>query len=163
MIVEGRWLRFWQPNSSSVADPGVRRLRITRRIDFSQMRLSPAIAGVKGLSGRESWGRWSDADVHPHVEIRFRDPLPVSGTLALTARAFGPNVGQPIRVRIGRYETQLHFDAQDTTAMASYALHEAPRLLEIVPPHPMQPRELGASSDPRRLGIGLVRLTIRAA
>jgi hypothetical protein len=156
-IVGGRWTRQWRPSATR---HGVSTAPTIRQIDFSQARLSPAIHAIKGLSGREQWGRWSDADVHPQVEIRFRDPLPARGSLALTARAFGPNVGQPMRVRIGRHETEFRFDAQDTTAVATYALQQAPQSLEILPPHPTPPRELGASQDPRRLGIGLVRLTI---
>jgi phosphoglycerol transferase len=158
IVVGGEWDREWQPNVSGGAANSETMLR---QIDFERAWLSPAVASVKGLSGREQWGRWSDADVHPQVEIRFRDPLPSRGSIALTARAFGPNVGQPIRVRIGRHETELRFEAYDTTATATYALAQAPQSLEIVPPHPARPREFGGSDDPRRLGLGLVRLTIR--
>ncbi|HKU86555.1 MAG TPA: glycosyltransferase, partial [Casimicrobiaceae bacterium] len=158
VIIEGRWERAWRPPGHASGKPVA-----MRQIDFSRAWLPSAVRAIKGLSGREHWGRWSDADIHPHVEISFRDPLPASGSLALTARAFGPNVGQPIRVRIGRHETELRFDAHDTTAVASYALGQAPQLLEIVPPHPTQPCTLGDSQDPRRLGIGLVRLTIQAS
>jgi hypothetical protein len=66
-------------------------------------------------------------------------------------------------VRIGQHETELRFDAHDTTAVAAYALGQAPLSLEIVPPHPVRPREMGLLGDSRRLGIGLVRLTIQAA
>lgn len=159
VLLDGKWEREWRPADGSRRSPSA---PTVRQIDFSQAWLPPAVRSIKGLSGREQWGRWSDADVHPHVEIRFRDPLPARGSLALTARAFGPNVGKPVRVRIGRHETELHFDAQDSTAVATYALSQAPESLELVPPHPMPPRELGGSEDPRRLGIGLVRLTIRS-
>jgi len=159
IVVGGDWEREWR---AGAAGHGVSRETMVRQIDFERAWLSPAVA-IKGLSGREQWGRWSDADVHPQVEIRFRDPLPSRGSIALTARAFGPNVGQPIRVRIGRHETELRFEAHDTTATTTYALSQAPQSLEIAPPHPVRPRELGGSEDPRRLGIGLVRLTIRPA
>jgi phosphoglycerol transferase len=159
-IVGGDWEREWR---AGAAGRGVSRETMVRQIDFERAWLSPAVSAIKGLSGREQWGRWSDADVHPQVEIRFRDPLPSRGSIALTARAFGPNVGQPIRVRIGRHETELRFEAHDTTATTTYALSQAPQSLEIAPPHPVRPRELGGSEDPRRLGIGLVRLTIRPA
>ena len=160
-ILDGHWTRQWRLRDDARAhhasSPTV------RQIDFSQAWLSPAVGTIKGLSGREQWGRWSDADVHPQVEIRFRDPLPARGSLTLTARAFGPNIGQPMRIRIGGHETELRFDACDTTAVATYALQQAPLSLEIAPPHPVPPRDLGVSQDPRRLGIGLVRLTITSA
>ena len=157
-LVERRWSRRWRADAGRRERAG----SALRQVDFSQPRLAYAVDAVKGLSGREPWGRWSDADLHPHVEIRFREPLPAQGTIALTARAFGPNVGQPIRIRIGSQASELRFDAHDTTAIASYALSHGPRSLEIEPPLPTPPQELGISRDTRRLGIGLVRLTIAA-
>ena len=159
-LVDGQWQRTWRPTDSRRSGT---RTATERQIDFSRAQLPPAIRTVKGLSAHEQWGRWSDANVHPQVEIRFRDPLPAIGTLSLTARAFGPNVGEPIRVRIGPHEADLRFGAHDTTAVTTYALLQAPTSVEIVPPHPVRPRELGPSHDARRLGIGLVRLTIQAA
>jgi len=160
IVLEGRWERRIaraEPRQEGPAELTV------RQIDFSQAWLPPSVHSLKGLSTREPWGRWSDADVHSHVEIRFRNPLPASGTLEIVARAFGPNAGQPVRVGIGGQELEMEFEAGDTTATVSYAVQQGPRSLVIVPPHPTAPRQLGASQDPRRIGIGLVRLTVRSA
>jgi glycosyltransferase involved in cell wall biosynthesis len=159
-LIDGQWQRTWRPDDTRVEGTAT---TAERQIDFSRAQLPPAIRTIKGLSAHEQWGRWSDANVHPQIEIGFRDPLPAIGTLSLTARAFGPNVGEPIRVRIGSHETELRFRAHDTTAIVTYAVGQRPMSVEIVPPHPVRPRELGPSHDARRLGIGLVRLTIQAA
>jgi len=160
IVLEDRWQRRWTPANAhdQRTAPGT-----IRRIDFSQTLLSPTVRTIRGLSGREPWGRWSDADVHPLVEIHFRDPLPARGSLSLTARAFGPNIGQPVRVRIGGHESELRFEASDTTVVASYDAAQSPQSIEIVAPHPARPLDFGGSQDPRRLGIGLVHLMIRSA
>lgn len=157
VVLHDRWDRSW---SARAAHQDVGNAAIPRDIDFSRHTLPRAVYGIAGLSGREDWGRWSDADVSPSVEIRFRSPLPSSGLLTVTARAFGPNAGKPVLVRIGSYESEMRFETHDTTVSVPYILGFEPNTLEIVPPNPVAPRELGWSDDPRRLGVGLVRLTV---
>ena len=158
IVTEGRFERrdpgrTVRPETSEVT---------VRQVDLAHAWLPPFVNSVKGLSAREPWGRWSDASMHPYIEIRFRHPLPATGTLEIVGRAFGPNVGRPVEVRIGEQTLTFQFGAKDTTAMASYAVHESPRSIDILPPHPMAPRELGLSQDARRIGIGLVRITVAA-
>jgi hypothetical protein len=160
VVVGDDWSREWH---ASDVPPGRAADRMTWDVDFSRASLSPAIQAIKGVSGQEQWGRWSDANLHSGVEIRFRAPLPQRGAVTLTARAFGPNAGQPIRVRIGGHETEWRFGVQDTTAIATYSVHAPSQVLEIVPPYPTRPCDIDASHDSRRLGIGLVRLTIMPA
>jgi len=157
IVTEGRFER----RAPSSVVPGTSEVTV-RQVEFAHAWLPPFVNSVKGLSAREPWGRWSDASMHPYIEIRFRHPLPATGSLEIVGRAFGPNVGRPVEVRIGEQTLTFQFDAKDTTAMAPYAVHEPPRSIGILPPHPMSPRELGLSQDARRIGIGLVRVTVAA-
>jgi len=160
IVLRAEWAREWR-SSGRLHDEAAAGTHW--EVDFSRPSLSPAIQAIKGVSACEQWGRWSDANLHPGVEIRFRAPLPARGAVTLTARAFGPNAGQPVRVRIGGLETEWRFDVHESTRVQTYALHASPRVLEIVPPYPTRPCDLAPSRDERRLGIGLVRLTIMPA
>jgi glycosyltransferase involved in cell wall biosynthesis len=160
VMLDDAWSREWR--SGDAAPSGAAR-RTRFAVDFSRTSLSPGVQAVAGLSAPEQWGRWSDANLRRSVEIRFRAPVPARGTLTLTARAFGPNAGQPVRLRIGGHEAELRFGVQETTASEVYAVDAPSQVLEIVPPHPARPCDLDASRDDRRLGIGLVRLTIEPA
>jgi hypothetical protein len=55
--------------------------RLADGIDFSQAVYPLDVDYVRGMSGREPWGRWSDADRGPAVSILLREPR--SGTLCL--------------------------------------------------------------------------------
>lgn len=160
VLLDDQWPREWRASDAGASRGSV---RMAWDVDFSRASLSPAIQAIKGVSGHEQWGRWSDANLHPGVEIRFRAPLPQRGAVTLTARAFGPNAEQPIRVRIGGCETEWRFGVHDTTAIKTYSVHAPSQVLEIVPPCPTRPCDIDASHDSRRLGIGLVRLTIMPA
>ncbi len=160
VVLDGQWRSTWvPPDEPASAASGARAVTI----DFSRPAMPRAVQSISGLSGREPWGRWSDARTHPWIEIRFRSPLPRRGSLSLTAKAFGPNVGEPTRIRLGSHETSLRFAAHDTTVVIDYESDTGPTLLEIVPPHPTAPTQLGLSADVRQLAIGLVQLTISAS
>ncbi|HET6802928.1 MAG TPA: glycosyltransferase, partial [Casimicrobiaceae bacterium] len=159
IVLQGR---FERPTAKPDAPHQFSAELTVRQVDLARAWLPSSVHSIKGLSAREPWGRWSDADVHPHVEIRFRQPLPVRGTVEIVGRAFGPNVEQAVPVHVGEQAFDVRFQAADTVATFSYALQEGPRSIEIIPPHPMSPRELGTSQDPRRIGIGLIRVTVRA-
>ena len=160
VVLEGQWRSTWvPPDEPASAASGGRAVTI----DFSRPAMPRAVRSISGLSGREPWGRWSDALIHRSIEIRFRSPLPRRGSLSLTAKAFGPNVGESMRIRLGSHETSLRFAAHDTTVVIDYELDTGPTLLEIVPPHPTAPAQLGLSADARHLAIGLVQLTVSAS
>ena len=160
VVLHGQWRSTWvPPDEPASAASGVRAVTI----DFSRPAMPRAVRSISGLSGREHWGRWSDARTHPWVEIRFRSPLPRRGSLSLTAKAFGPNIDESMRIRLGPHETSVRFTAHDTTVVIDYELDAGPSLLEIVPPHPTAPAQLGLSADARHLAIGLVTLTVSAS
>lgn len=116
------------------------------------------LTALTGLSHHEDWGRWSEGKL---VVLQFAKPLPTHFTLALTARAFGPNVGTPVVVKAGAVE-QTFTPPDDTNQAHSleFKLAAPTDRLEFHIPKPTSPAELKVSADPRPLGIGFVSLKI---
>lgn len=133
------------------------RLQTPFHIDFS--RDSADLTAAQGLSGIESFGRWSDAD---DVVLQFDRPLPPSATLQFIAAAYGPNVGKPFSMTVGS-ETQ-DFTLGDVKKTVTLRFHNPPGTtsLRIRVPAATSPMQLGRSSDPRRLGIALSSLDVNA-
>ncbi|TWB46548.1 DUF7024 domain-containing protein [Nitrospirillum viridazoti] len=134
---------------------------LSEGLSFSQSIWPSYIKDIQGLSLVESWGRWSNADTTPTVRILFSDPLPAEFTLVLSAQAFGPNADAPTLVRIGEHS----YPVTIRPAAAEYRIAvslgaEKSTIIEIVPPKPISPNELGINNDPRHLGIGLIQLRI---
>lgn len=132
-------------------------------IDFRKPGLPAFVAEVSGLSGWEAWGRWSDANLAPGVRIRFTQPLPPAPQVELSIMAFGPNLGQPIRVRIGSVERSItHSNAGSAgTYTVRFETSGGADTLEIVPPQPISPAQYAGTQDVRRIGVGLVSVRVR--
>ena len=116
-----------------------------------------------GISRPESWGRWSNAQLAETVKIEYRDPLPEKFDLVITAKAFGPNAGQPIPVRVGGQEQPLMLGHDVTTTTLHFDNPSRSNVLEIIPPAPQATNEgniLGHA--PRKLGVGMVEIKIVA-
>lgn len=128
-------------------------------IDFSKPGYPDFLASANGMSGHEPWGRWSDGTP---VAFQFKQPLPARFTLALIAHAFGPNIGAPIQVRAGASEQTLTLAADDQTCRLDFTLAAPADRLEFSIPQPTSPAELKQGEDPRKLGIGLVKLRIES-
>jgi hypothetical protein len=123
--------------------------------------LPPSLLEVSGLAERESWGRWSNAD---QVTVHFVNCLP-KGKLTIDVRghAFGPNVGKPVKLFIGSSQSTItlgEFDEDVSANLDNQA--ECEKKLLLVVPEKTSPSALGVNSDNRTLGLGLVRLGIRA-
>lgn len=117
-----------------------------------------------GISRPENWGRWSNAQLGETVKIEYRDPLPEKFDLIITAKAFGPNAGQPIPVRVGGQELPLTLGHDVTTTTLHFDNPSRSNVLEIIPPAPQASNEgniLGHA--PRKLGVGMVEIKIVAA
>jgi glycosyltransferase involved in cell wall biosynthesis len=150
---------IWEPPRKK-HDP-LQTVPIRCAIDFAKETWPREVISVSGLSGAEEWGRWSDANVGPTISLGFSRPLPRRATLRITARAFGPNCGLDAKIRIGDACYAWAFGAVDSTVDFDVATDGSQFALEIVPPKPTAPLEVGLPSDARRLGVGLVRLEIR--
>lgn len=120
-----------------------------------------SVASYSGLSRAENWGRWSNANLAPVVTINYTHPLPEEFTLQISAKGYGPNIGQPVVVSVG--DEQHSFIP--TASMADYSLqftrHGNSRTLVITPPSPVESMlDNIIGQDPRKLGIGLKSLQI---
>lgn len=130
-------------------------------IDFSRENLPDFLSAVEGLSLREDWGRWSDANEAPSVKLTFAAPLPRKFQVLLTAYAFGENGRLPFAMRIGGVEKSFSVSSAGMRVVAVYFELPGPASqIEIIPPRPVSPRELGKSGDGRRLGIALALLRV---
>ena len=88
---------FTAPEADSVADyqNAVARLQVddaamkyrADSIEFMLPGLPEQVKAITGVSGVEEWGRWSDANLAPAVDIDYVDPLPKRFDLVLRARA----------------------------------------------------------------------------
>jgi GT2 family glycosyltransferase len=141
-----RWLRAGSP------------LRLTARAGEP----STSLLG-DGWSFPESWGTWTDG---PSASLRL--PLPYPGKrwrLTFELRAFAGAV-QPRRVTVrggGRTVAEWSF-ASDEVHRQQLVVEASgdETSLEFCLPDAVSPSSLGMSNDQRRLGVGLLSLTISA-
>lgn len=124
-------------------------------VDFSSADLEN-LSGISGLSGEESWGRWSDAHLADHVTITFKGLLPSHFILHVTAIAYGPNVGKRVVIRAGRAIKSLTFGSSLSTQSATFDTVVPSNKIEIYPPQPVSP-----NGDPRLIGIGIQKINVK--
>jgi len=144
-----------------VLSAGVTALRYQRSagdpidVDFTQAQM-PAM--VQGFSAREPWGRWSDG---PRGQVAFRRSLPSTFRLSMMLQGFGPNVGQSLTVRAGAVTRRVPIPGP-MSAVDVVFTDVAPMTQALVfeVPAPTSPRALGVSTDLRRLGVGISRMSI---
>ena len=156
-----------QPKTPAAAAPAptavVYEATLAQGIDFKRDGYPTFIAQVSGLSGAEPWGRWSDADAGgPVVRFTFKDKLPATFKLVITANAFGPNEGKPIQVKAGQVtqDWSIKNAADPGTYTINFEKVEG-NTLEFTPPAPTSPASLNKDTpDGRKLGIGFVSLKI---
>ena len=130
----------------------------TRTVDFRDKNYPADVASVSGISGHESWGRWTDG---AHVVLQFKKTLPSTFQLKLqTTGAFGPNAGMPILVKVGSIQKEFTVTVPDQLIVLDFEGVENADRIEFVIPKPTSPKELGMSDDLRKLGLGLVSLAI---
>ena len=128
---------FTAPAADSVADyqNAVARLQVddaamkyrADSIEFMLPGMPEQVKAITGVSGVEEWGRWSDANLAPAVDIDYVDPLPKRFDLVLRARAYGNNVGEPISVRVGDEERFVSLGEQDSTVTCASTTRAARR------------------------------------
>jgi len=165
---------FTAPAADSVADyqNAVARLQVddaamkyrADSIEFMLPGLPEQVKAITGVSSVEEWGRWSDANLAPAVDIDYVDPLPKRFDLVLRARAYGNNVGEPISVRVGDEERFVSLGEQDSTVTLRFDNPRGAQKISITPPAPTEPKENASGGfTPKKLGIGLVSLKVEAA
>lgn len=126
--------------------------------ELDMSRRPPAFVELYGFSGAEPWGRWTDG---PLARVMLPRRLPACLTLELDAKAFGPNVGQSLRLEAGDAVRELVLGADLETRTVMLCGVERARELRMRIPRPTSPRALGLGDDGRQLGIGIARLALR--
>lgn len=117
---------------------------------------------LTGLSGDESFGRWSNSKL---IIIEFDRPLPRSFQAEFVIGGYGPNIGVNAHVIIGAEELPLRIlggiEKLQVERLDFMDIGDT-NLLAIIVPKPTIPSSLdNSSSDQRRLGIVLQSITIR--
>ena len=128
-------------------------------IELGSRSLPAAIAAIRGFSGAEPWGRWTEG---PLARVDFVVPLPQKFLLRIDVAMATPcNVDKDIRVGAGSAEGRFRLRAiGPTTIEVPMRLATAATSIELDIPCPTSPRELGWSTDARPLGIGIKSITI---
>lgn len=126
-------------------------------IDFSAP-VWPGVKEIRGVSGAESFGRWSD---QKQVVINFTVAIPIDVKLKLTAGAFAKNIGQPFDIKIGSQHQNFKIK-QDVSVFTADFKNIEPGTHEIIitVPDAISPKDLGMSRDSRKLGASLVHLSL---
>jgi hypothetical protein len=136
---------------------------LAQGIDFRREGFPHFVSAVSGISAVEQWGRWSETDEKGRVQFKFNEALPENFVLELTVSAYGPNVGKPVRVKVGDDEKTFVVAGGQGVEVQKVEFRGVrdKRELEIVVPQPVRPKDLpGGSDDARRLGLGFVSLRI---
>ena len=128
-------------------------------IDFSKKSYPQFLKFVSGLAGAEHWGRWSDANEGAQIYLGFKNPLPNHFILELTAQSYGENARYPTMIRIGNQLKPLLIDNERKNYQVAFDEVQDASTIEIIPPRPA-PVDL-KMKESRRLGIGLVKLSIK--
>lgn len=133
-------------------------------IDFTRPEFPSFVKDVQGLSGSEAWGRWTDATVGPVLKFTFKQTLPRKFTLEITGSAYGPNVGLPVKVRVGAVEKTFIIPPNKgvDTYRLTFETDGTADTIEIIPPNPARPQDIiPGNDDSRLLGLGLVSIKIK--
>lgn len=117
----------------------------------------PAVVRARGLGAPESWGTWS---IGSEVTIQFAGNLPARFRLSLQARAFGPNIGKPVEIEVGRELHTVRLDRESKAFSEVFQTTGNEKMLRFSVPRPVSPKSLGTNDDERLIGIGLTELRI---
>lgn len=124
-------------------------------IQFSKPGYPSFIKEVKGMSGLEPKGRWTDGSSATFV---FKEPIKGAFQLKLSGMPYGPNIGKKVLVIFGGLQKEVVFSGKSNnfeSVSAEFDLKEPADTLEIRIPEPTTP--LGGN---RKLGIFLRTLNI---
>ncbi|MFS8084506.1 MAG: DUF7024 domain-containing protein [Acidobacteriota bacterium] len=143
--------------------PGPYTATLAEGIDFKKQGYPDFLDEVSGMSRHEPWGRWTDAAAGPVARFRFKQALPRKFTLEITAHAFGPNTGEPVKVRVGGVvKTFVITKNEADTLRLEFETNGTADTLEITPPKPTSPKEIDPNNgDTRKLGIAFISLKIK--
>jgi phosphoglycerol transferase len=115
---------------------------------------------AKGLDIPGVHGRWMNADLVPTAIISFVKPLPAKFKLVLRGHALGPNVGQPLQIRVGGQTRSVTFDAAIESRSVEFELGKRVAAIELIPFKPVPANSVVPGPDARRLSVELESIAI---
>jgi len=131
---------------------------LSEGITFNRDGYPGFVSSVKGISGKEAFGRWTDGT---QAVIEFTQALPKSFTLKIKAAPYSPTLGKPIMVMVGATQLEIKFGKPEATEIAiPVATDGNARSVIFDFPDAKSPQELGESLDRRRISVALVSLRI---
>lgn len=132
------------------------------KIDFKSPVLPDFVESLKGFSGVEPTGRWTEADTKNNKSvITFKSELPETFTLELTVGgAFGPNLERSSKVVIGDIGMKFKTSGGEEVYRFEFKGLRHAKTIEIVPAKATSPLSIGKGNDPRLLGIMLLSLRL---
>jgi phosphoglycerol transferase len=124
-------------------------------ITFNKPGYPSFIKEVKGMSGLEPTGRWTDG---PSAVFVLKEPVKGFIQLKLSGTPYGPNAGKKVSIFFGGLQRDVVFNGKSSdfeNISASFYLQEPADTLEIRIPEPTIP-----SGGNRKLGIFLQSLKL---
>ena len=125
--------------------------------NFDPQVVPDQIKSTKGLAARDDWGTWSDDD---QVRIEFSKKLPAQVKIRIVGHAFGPNVGKTFVAHVGDSRVDFTLGATPETKTLVFSNPSRSTLLTIDIPKPTSPKELEQGLDERKLGLGIIQMSI---
>lgn len=114
----------------------------------------PDYVVASGLGAAEPWGRWSVSD---RVVFKFGSNLPEKFALVISAKAFGPNAGLAIPVKVSGQIMGMKLSADSTKDIRmEFLQNTAADSIEITVPKPTVPN----NGDVRALGVAFSAVKI---
>lgn len=135
--------------------PAVYQATLQDGITFNKPGYPSFIKEVKGMSGLEPTGRWTDG---PSAVFVFKEPIKGYIQLKLSGVPYGPNAGKKILVSLGGVQKEVVFSGKSNNfenVSAGFYLDEQADTLEIRIPEPTTP-----PGGDRKLGIFLHSLKL---
>jgi phosphoglycerol transferase len=131
---------------------------LSEGITFNRDGYPSFVSSVKGISVKETFGRWTDGS---QAVIEFTQALPKNFTLKIKSGVFYPWRNKPIKIIVGNTPLETRFIKDETTEVTiPVATDGNARSIIFELPDAKSPKELGASPDTRKLGLALVSLQI---
>jgi phosphoglycerol transferase len=145
-----------------VKNNGVRyNASISDAILFKKEGYPSFLKSIEGVSYSDEVGRWTDAALRPSALLTFADPLPKKFKLEIVCGAYGENVGNTVKVRVG--DSEMGFTPQHNKPrkyLLTFENANNANTIEIVPPKPFVLKEKLEGRDEREVGLHLVSLKI---
>jgi hypothetical protein len=131
---------------------------ISNGITFNREGYPSFITYYKGISGQETWGRWTDGE---EAIIGFSQSLPKNFTLKITAGTSALLKDKTFKIMIGNTQLETKFSKLESTEVAlNVSTDGNAKSIIFKFQNIKSPKELGLSTDPRHLGLGLIKLQI---